>query len=294
MPDKGFAEAIKQYGYLGSLAASIPELMDLLKRAYGNGGDAKWDNARFSRELQDSKWWKSTQDSVKQNEILKATKPGQYRAKQDDLINKTRLIAAEMGVHLGEGGNSNLSKVVNSAMSLGWDEARLRQAIGGYWHFVQGAPATGTAGQVTQKMRALYTDQGLGFSSGHIANATKAVLTGKATMETYEAQIREAAASKYAGFADQIRAGVTVSSIAEPYRQSMAALLEMPPEKVTVSDPSIQKALVTRLPDGKPSSMPLWQFEQELRKDPRRNKTKGAVNEAYDMLRQIGTGWGFQ
>ncbi len=293
--------ALKQYGYLGSLANSVPELRALLTKAIG----AKWSNDEFSRNLQDSRWWKSQADSVKQNQILKATKPGEYKQKQDTLINKVRMISAELGVNLGEGGHSNLSHVVNAAMAGGWDEATLRQQIGSYWKFARNKEASGSAGQVTQKLRAQFASYGVQYSQDAVANATKRILTGKSTLESYQAQALQAAKGKYAAFSDQLDQGLTMHDIAEPYRQSMATLLELPPEKIDLYDTTLQKALTARLPAatnaGSPTAgkaatagaMPLWQFEQTLRKDPRRDKTKGAVNEAYDVLQQIGKDWGF-
>lgn len=288
-PSKTFDQALKEYGYLGSLANSIPELRTLLKTAWENN----YDNARFGKELQDSKWWKQTADSVKQDQILRVSKPGEYRAKQNDLINKTRLLASQMGVSLGEGVHSNLAKVVNHAMAFGWDETQLRQAIGGYYAYTKdGQTAGGTAGQIQQKIRSLYASQGLGFGMEHVNKATANVLTGKIPIETYEAQIRNAAASKYTGWAEQIKSGMTVAELAEPYRQSMSNLLEIPDDQVKITDPTLQRAMLAQTPDGKPSTMPLWQFEKALRKDPRRDKTKGAANEAFDVLRKIKEDWG--
>lgn len=289
MPDKKFAEALKQYGYLGSLANSIPELKGLLQKAVAG----TWSSDEFSRNLQDSHWWKSTRDSVKQNQILNVTKPGEWKAKRADLFNKTRLLAAELGVNLGDGNTSGLAQVVNNAMSFGWDEARIRQEIGRHWKSVPGKEPVGTAGQITQKVRSIYAAYGIPLGVSGAMSATKAVLTGAATVETYEAYARQTAVSRYAGFANQLQQGLTMKDIAEPYRQSMSQLLELPIDKLNVLDPSIQKALTSRGADGKPAALPLWQFEQQLRKDPRRDKTKGAVNEAYSAVRQIGQDWGF-
>lgn len=292
--------ALKQYGYLGSLAASVPELASLIQKAIAG----TWSNDEFSRNLQDSKWWRSNADSVKQNLILKTTKPGEWDQKHGDLVGKARMIAAELGISLGEGAKSGLAHVVNAAMSFGWDESRLRQEIGSYWKFSRNQEASGTAGQITQKLRQQYASMGVQYSQDSVAHATKRILTGKATMESYQAQALQAAKGKYAAFADQLDQGLTMHDIAEPYRQSMAALLEIPPDKVDLYDTTIQKALTAReatasnssQTPGKPTApgaMPLWQFEQTLRKDPRRDKTKGAVNEAYDAVRQIGQDWGF-
>ncbi len=300
--DKKTQDALKQYGYLGTLAASVPDLGKLIQDAlHGN-----WSNDEFSRNLQDSSWWKHNADSVKQNLILKATKPGEWTQKEGDLVTKTRLMAAQMGVYLGDGSKSNLYKIVHTAMSLGWDETRIRQSIGEHWQFVKGKEATGTAGEITQKIRQQNASYGITYAPESVARATKNVLTGRSSIESYKAAALQAAKGKYAAFADQLDQGLTMHDIAEPYRQSMSALLEIAPEKVDLYNTTIQKALTARLPSdpqsgtsasggkAKPGAMPLWQFEQQVRADPRRDKTKGATNEVYDALSNIGQSWGFR
>ena len=42
-----------------------------------------------------------------------------------------------------------------------------------------------------------------------------------------------------------------------------------------------------------PVSTPLWQFQDQLRQDPRYDKTTQAVNDAYSTVAQIGKDWGF-
>lgn len=286
--------ALKQYGYLGSLANSVPELKGLLGKAI-NG---TWSNDEFSRALQDSHWWKSQAESVRQNQILKVTDPGTWKDKRGQLANKVRLLGAEIGVSLTEGGGGSLAHVVDAAMAGGWDESRLRQEIGGYFKWTRGHDAGGTAGQTMQQLRKTWSDQGVMISQDAVASYTKSILRGKSTLASYQTQALEAAKSKYAGFTTQLNEGMTMRDLSEPYRQSMSALLEIPVDKVDFREAQMQRALTARNttsggPAGAYTPMPLWQFEQNLRADPRRDKTKGATNEAYDVLNQIGKEWGY-
>src|SRR4051812_38601427 len=103
------AEALKQYGFVGQLANSNPELRKILtKAAAGN-----WSTDEFSRAVQDSKWWRNSEDAVKQYQILKVTKPGEFAAQRGQLVNKVRAISKEMGVGIGEGKGSWLGYFVN-------------------------------------------------------------------------------------------------------------------------------------------------------------------------------------
>ena len=64
----------------------------------------------------------------------------------------------------------------------------------------------------------------------------------------------------------------------------MANILELDPNTINLSDPTISKALTSITEDGKPAVTPLWQFERELKKDSRWRYTKNAQEEL------IGTG----
>lgn len=289
MAGMSISEALKQYGYVGTLANSVPELKKLLARA----ASGRWSVEEFTRSLQDSKWWKNSSDSVKQYQVLWATKPGEARQQQNNMIGKVRTIAAEMGVSLSEGANGTLSHLVKSAMQMGWDEGLLRQNIANYWRAGHGHALMGSAAETGQKLKEIYSSYGITYSEDSIARALKLVLMGRTSLESYRSDAMLKAKSKYAGFARQIDEGATVKDIADPYIQSMSTVLELPSGGIDLYDKSIQAALTSRAADGTPQGQPLWQFEQKLRDDPRWNKTKNAANSAYGFLRQIGNDWGF-
>lgn len=282
-------QALQQYGYVGQLANSVPELKKLLSQA----ASANWDVARFTRALQDSKWWKNSSDSVKQHQVLWATKPGEARQQRNNLIAKVRTMAAEMGVSLTEGANGTLAHLVQSAQMFAWDEGLLRQNIANYWRGARGQSWMGSAAETGQKLKELYSSYGITYSEDSIARALKLVLMGRTSMESYRQDAANKAKAKYASFARQIDEGQTVKDIADPYIQSMSTVLEIPAGSIDLYDKTVQAALTARAQDGKPMATPLWQYEQKLRADPRWDKTKNAANSAYGMLRQIGQDWGF-
>lgn len=89
------------------------------------------------------------------------------------------------------------------------------------------------------------------------------------------------AKSRYAGFISQIDAGLAPRQIASPYIQTMASYLELDPNSISLNDPTITKALTSIDDKGSPAPTPLWQFEQEVLKDPRIATTKFAERNIY-------------
>lgn len=282
------AAAMKQYGFVGALANSNPDLRRILTRAAAGN----WTSDEFSRAVQDSPWWKNNSDAIKQANILKVTKPGEFAAQRDQLVGKARTIAAEMGVGLGEGRHSELDHLVTMAQLHGWDEATLRQNIG---HQLSGAHATfgGQAGQIQQQIRKTYADMGVPYSSYTVNLSTRHVLEGRGSLQSVQAEVAAAAKSRFPSLAAQIDAGMTVRQIADPYIQTKAQLLEVAPESITLQDATVKQGLSHKDDKGQLGLMPLWQYEQWVKADPQWDKTKNARDAYSTMAHQIGRDWGF-
>lgn len=86
-----------------------------------------------------------------------------------------------------------------------------------------------------------------------------------------------------------------MADLASPYMQSMGNILEVNPGELDLFNPTIRKALQATDDKGQPTSKPLWQFENELRKDPRWLKTKNAqdslLSAGHQVLSDFGLGF---
>lgn len=276
----------QDFGYVGSLAASVPDLKKKLAQAKAEN----WDVARFTREIQDTSWWKNSADALKKYQILRATKPGEFAQQERDIAGRVQRLSGQIGVNLGAG----FTHMVRDAMTFGWDDERLKSAIGNAYRLDKGGGLPGgMAGATTQKLRQIYADYGVPLSADLAAKQTRFVLNGTATIDTFTSQAINAARSRYAALAPQLDQGMTVRDIADPYMQTIASTLEVPPGKITLTDSRVQRALTARDDKGQPTVQPLWQFEQQLKQSPEWDKTKNATNAAYSMVNKIGQSWGF-
>jgi hypothetical protein len=95
------------------------------------------------------------------------------------------------------------------------------------------------------------------------------------------------AKSRYPSLVKQIDSGLTVKQIASPYFQSMANILEINPNNINMEDPTIKQAFTSLNADGQPSTKALWQFEQELKQDPRWRFTKNAESDLMGTARKV-------
>lgn len=105
--------------------------------------------------------------------------------------------------------------------------------------------------------------------------------------------LRESAASAFPQLADKISAGIDLKTLADPYIQSMSNILEIPYSGIDLFDPKIRGALSFTQPDGKVGTKSIYDFEKELRQDPRWQYTNNAKQTVSAGLTQVLKDFGF-
>lgn len=147
--------------------------------------------------------------------------------------------------------------------------------------------AAGEAANTLNELKTKASEFGILYGNDWYNQSAKKILTGEIDQDTINQQIRDLAKSQFPTLAAQIDEGYTVKQIASPYIQTMASILEIDPTTIGLQDLSIKQALSGIDVEGKPSTKPLWMFEQELRKDPRWNYTKNAQETTMGVARRV-------
>lgn len=284
------------YGWSLAVLRSAPELSKLFDRAIAGG----YNQARFVAELRNTKWYRSRGESVRQATVLAKADPAEYtrRIKQAAAMVADQYYAMT-GRRMGGPTAAHLGK---NAFMFGFNDAEVRDMVA---NTVSSATLMkggigGTLGEAERQLRQAADDYGIDVSDTWIKNNINNIAWQNTDVTAEIGKLRQLAKSKYAAFADQIDQGVTVKDIAEPYRQLMAKTLEVSDKSVRLNDRAIQTALLYKPVDeaGKPTSkvptgMPLWQFEQQLKNDPRWKATKGAQDSVMSAGRQVLQDLGF-
>lgn len=149
----------------------------------------------------------------------------------------------------------------------------------------------GTTGASVADLRTYSRAFGIKYSDADYSRWADDIFSGRTTSYDIQNKIRQDAASAYPIYADKILGGESVDSIGSAYKSSYANILELDPDSVDWDEPILRKALQFTQ-DGKPAVMPIWMFEQELRKDPRWQYTDKARESVYNAVYSIGTEWG--
>ena len=145
-----------------------------------------------------------------------------------------------------------------------------------------GQDVDGVLGKAQDQLRNAARQYGIDMGTNWYSE--KAALVGKGqSVEDFLDDIRQLAASRYVGVADRINKGETFDSITSPYKRAMSNILEIDENSIDYSDPTIQQAVNMQNEQGQFMTKPIWQFEKDLRKDPRWQKTSNA-RASYDNI----------
>lgn len=280
------------YGWSLSVLRMDPGLSKLFDRAVAGG----YNQARFVAELRNTPWYKSRSESVRQGSVLAKADPAEYKRRiaqaaasvADQYFAMTgRRMGAATAAHLGK-----------NAFMFGFNDAEVRDMVGNTVssaNLMKGGIG-GTLGEAERQLRQGAEDYGLDLSPTTLNNALNNIAWQNTDAATMVDQFRNMAKSRYAAFADQIDQGMTIREIADPYKQLMAKTLEISDKSISTNDRFIQKALTYRPTDGKklgpPQAMALWQFEADLKNDPRWNKTQNAQDSIMGAGRKVLQDWG--
>jgi len=151
----------------------------------------------------------------------------------------------------------------------------------------------GPSGKYFVALKNFALDNGVRLSDGAATSYANGIVAGTIDENTAFNALRESAAEAFPALADKIKAGINLKTLADPYIQSMSSILEIPDSGIDLFDPKVRNALAYTLPDGKVGTKSIYEFEKELRKDPRWQYTNNARNDAASVATTVLKDFGF-
>ena len=151
----------------------------------------------------------------------------------------------------------------------------------------------GPSGQYFVAIKNLARNNGINLSDAAAADYANKINAGIIDENTVMNTLRESAASAFPQFADKIKAGIDLKTLADPYIQSMSRILEIPDSAIDVFDPKVRGALSYTMPDGKVGTKSIYDFEKELRQDTRWQYTNNAREDVSNSVVKVLKDFGF-
>lgn len=270
----------EQYGFAYAMIKSNPELLRLFRRAVSQ----TWTQERIMTEVRSTKWFRQNSESERNAAALKATDPATYRAQMQAQKVRISMMATEFGARMSR---ETLARMTQNAFSGGWDDNQIRRALARFVRYTDGR-LLGQAGAMESDWREYAGQMGVAVSDKQVRNWAQMATVGRITPQDALSKIKEMAKSKYVALSKRIDQGETVESIAAPYVQSYAEILEQNPEAINIQkSPFIQRALQDRDAEGNPRVQSVWEFEQKLRKSDAWKKTDNAQDSLMEVGRKV-------
>jgi hypothetical protein len=278
-------ETAESYGFVSSLLNSNSELKALFSKAVSGG----WTAQKFQASLRDTNWWKNNGKTARDFLMLQYGDPATAKRQVDAMNLKITTMARGMGSAVDAKGIDN---IVSAAVMYGWSDAQIRNEIGRLMVFKPGQ-RLGEAGDDIDKLNQFSYSMGIQNSDSWYQQWAQKIVRGQATQQDAEDELRRTAKTMFPTWAKQIDAGQTVMDLASPYLQSYATILEVPPGSINLFDPMVKSALQSKDPKtGANVVKPIWQFETDLRSDPRWKATKNAQDSMMQVAHQVLTDFG--
>ena len=151
----------------------------------------------------------------------------------------------------------------------------------------------GPSGKYFVALKNFAGDNGLRLSDSAATSYANSIVAGTIDENTAFNTLRESAAEAFPSYAEKIKSGIDLRTLADPYIQSMSDILEIPDTGVDLFDPKIRNALAFTLPDGKVGTKSIYDFEKDLRSDTRWQYTKNAREQASSIATTVLKDFGF-
>lgn len=277
-----------EYPTVAALITSVPELQSI----YNQAVSGTWSTDKFIAAIQNSQWWASTSSTARQAFATMKADPATWNQNINNLQTQMQSVAAQLGVQLTP---QQAQQIAVDAITNGYDQntAVLNQKMAEFLKPASGNHFGGQAGSYEDQIRQSMMDLGVFMPESQLQNQIKQIVAGKQSVQGVTAQLRTQAASMYPAYSNQINSGMNLSDIASPYMQRAQQLLEMGSGSVNIQTPIIKNALQYTV-DGKPTAMPMYDFEKQVRQDPRWLSTDNAQDAFMSNAHQVLVNFGFE
>ncbi len=271
------------YGYAAAFFNSDPELQDLISQAVAG----QWSADKFRAELMASDWYRDHSAAQRVWIELEARDPQEAETRITNQMTKLKQQANQLGVTITD---ARLRTIARDSLMLGFPDEKIKELIAAEWSWGGPGSTTGTMATLENHMRQLASDYGVTVSDSQLTQYLSGVISGAMTEDHFADYARDMARSKYPGIGQWLDMGMTVRQVAQPYLQSYSQILERNADTIDLNDSLVQRALQGQQGTGgqQPTqAMTLYDFERQLRADPRWQYTANAHRSMQQATSQI-------
>lgn len=289
-PKMNAKEYLANLGFAMELINSDPSLQEFIKRVrrYMDQNNDRTPTPYELDQIKEGIDWFERLNAVQEEARMFQADPrrrADWNRAQELERENVRNIAISVGVELSE---EDVKSIALDARLNRLTEQEIRQRMNPFLQaaVTGGADLSGRAAEFEREILQWSRRNGLQLTGQTLAKYVQAGVEGRSTMDDVKNDLRRTyLLGQYPAWSDRIEQGFDPADIAQPYIERMSRLLEIDEQQIDLNDQLLQRGMQSIGQDGKPRVMPLYEFEQEIRKDPRWEFTENA----YDVYSRIGT-----
>lgn len=261
------------YNITQALADAYPEIKtayELWKKKDYAGAEAAYLSSNF---------YKNNNSTARERKTMAAEQPGVYRDSLESYILSTKQRLTKTGVKVDD---NTLRSIAKTAFDLGMNDTQVDQLV------LKSGKLGGFGGSILSGVNALksYASEfGITYNKSFWDTQSTKLFSGETTTEDIQQQIRDTAKSAFPAYAEGIDNGLSVIAQVSSKINSMANLLEIDANTITLNDPRLRQAAQYVDPaTGKPAQMPDWMWENQVRRMPEWGKTNNARSKVDSLM----------
>ena len=289
-PKVSTKDYLANLGFAMELINSDPSLQEFIKRVrrYMDRNNGRTPTPNELDQIKQGIDWLERLNAVQEEARMLQADPrrrADWNRAQELERSNVREIANSVGVELSE---EDVKAIALDARLNGLTEQEIRERMNPFLQaaIAGGADLAGRAAEFEREILQWSRRNGLQLTGQTLAKYVQAGVEGRSTMDDVKNDLRRTyLLGQYPAWSDRIEQGFDPADIAQPYIERMSRLLEIDEQQIDLNDQLLQRGMQSIGQDGKPRVMPLYEFEQEIRKDPRWEFTENA----YDVYSRVGT-----
>lgn len=217
----------------------VPEVGDLLGKAATEG----WDITKLQAQLYATRWWRTTTETQRQAQTLRATDPASYQEKLAQQRNLIYQEASRLGVRLHP---NEVKWLQVLATDNAWSTAQITKAVA---EIVSSKPQRLAGGELAASIKdvnALVKSYAYGVTEKTKRDWAVKIASGSMTIDGIRSMLADGAKRRYgdnAALVSAIDQGMTVDEYMAPTAALIAQELELNADAIDWLNPTYNKVL---------------------------------------------------
>ena len=285
----------EEFGSMWDVYNSDPEVKKVIDESVKLGYFD--DETKMTAKLQNTTWFRTTQQSARQFAIQQSTDPATTEARINASVEDLRANAGALGFNLND---MTLRKLASDSLKFGWSNQQTLNALGS--EQVAQAQLGGPQGMADLRQSAtgrnLRAKAATFFqkpSEELIGTWTQQILTGQKTEVQWDELMRSSARTQFRSLQPALDRGEDVDTAMYAYKQQAAATLgsSIDVSQIDWTQDKWNKALNYRDPKTNDyRQMDLWEWNTYLRSLPEWQNTDEAKNAYGNLAQSLARGFG--